>query len=182
MNEPKKIPWHSSRHTHILLTTKGTESHTERQQRGHRHGWVNRDRDIWKHKDLKIKRIDIRACRHTKRGVGSQSDSISDINPEKQMPTCWASVSPFWGAVPVTNKEAERQKWGHPGTGTQWLMWRQWDITAYKWKDRDSQRSRHRSRGVKTHRDTEVTRGTLVKTTVQDTKDREVETHRHDDI
>lgn len=50
---------------------------------------------MWKHKDLKIKRIDIRACRHTKRGAGSQSDSIRDINPEKQMPICWASVSPF---------------------------------------------------------------------------------------
>lgn len=46
---------------------------------------MGRDRDIWKYKDFKINRIDIGAYRHTKMGAGNQSDSIRDINPEKQM-------------------------------------------------------------------------------------------------
>lgn len=59
------------------------------------------------------------------------------------------------------------------------------DITTYKLRDRYAQRFRHRSKRVKTHndtqrhRDTEVTREILVKTRVQDTKDRELETQRH---
>lgn len=35
-----------------------------------------------RHKDLKTKRIDIGKHRHSKKGTGSQSDSIRDKNPE----------------------------------------------------------------------------------------------------